>query len=90
MELYTWDYCMVFKIGSEDIMLTSATEGWTLTQRVRFLNTTNDTVHRLQAAGLKTCVYKATTGTEIYCLIGASESRLRMEAGNDNPNQLMT
>jgi hypothetical protein len=59
----------------------SSKKGWTLTQRVRFLNTTNDTVHRLQAAGLKTCLYKSASGEEIYCLIGASESRLRTEAG---------
>lgn len=81
---YTWDICMVFKVGEakETVKAFDEEKGEKveLPQDEHFKNLTADFVTRLERAGLKTDLYYSVQRDEIYCRIGASEKRLQQEA----------
>jgi len=64
---FEWDYVMVFKVGNKK-------------QAEEFRHSTARSINRVRKAGLKTYLYKSVQEDEIYCLIGATERRLRREA----------
>jgi anoctamin-10/anoctamin-7 len=64
---FEWDYVMVFKVGNKK-------------QQEEFRHSTARSINRVRKSGLKTYLYKSVQEDEIYCLIGATERRLRREA----------
>jgi len=66
---FTYDMCMVFKV------VTDVSDEKTIP-----VFTGPDIVKLLQESGLETKLYQSTQKDEVYCLIGASEARLELEA----------
>jgi anoctamin-10/anoctamin-7 len=64
---FEWDYVMVFKVGNKK-------------QQEEFRHSSARTINRIRKSGLKTYLYKSVQEDEIYCLMGATERRLRREA----------
>mmetsp|Transcript_7357 Transcript_7357/g.13946 ORF Transcript_7357/g.13946 Transcript_7357/m.13946 type:complete len:883 (+) Transcript_7357:60-2708(+) len=83
-EDYFFDMCMVFKVGNPKKQLTITKTGNSRTeqidQRTFFAQRAAAMLSRLEHAGLKTSCYKDVGGTQVFCLLGASETRLKKEA----------
>jgi hypothetical protein len=76
---YTWDYCLVFKVGVPEKMIKEK-GGKEVSQKERWEAQTATAIHQIHKGGLKTTLYKSVQEDEIYCLVGAPERRLRLEA----------
>jgi hypothetical protein len=93
-EQYTWDYCMVFDCGEADKKIKVTVppvddeDGDDMPKATKvekeqaehFLEETARVVEALEAARLRTFLYKSIQMDEIYVLIGADEERLTEEA----------
>jgi hypothetical protein len=79
-ENFTYDLCMVFqgKPPTEPIKRFMRSD-IPVDQQVPVM-TGPDIVDKLKAAGLRVKMYQSVGHDEVYCLIGASEKRLEMEA----------
>lgn len=86
LALYTWDFCFVFDVGEADKDVTHRhiVDGEVveeeMSEKELFEIKTAKCVRKLKAAGLKTVLYLSVQEDEVYCLVGATESRLRQFA----------
>eukprot|EP00808_Paulinella_micropora_P001736 g31326.t1 len=86
-EHYTWDLCMVYKVGREEEEINLRTvdpkkypQGGKITEKALFRQRVADIVVSLEKAGLHVMSYASVQKDEWYVLIGADEARLRQEA----------
>jgi len=93
---YTWDYCLVFKIGDPDKIIVvpnkpdsddcvdedQKAEGTTksVSTAQHYHEHAVRMIGSLESAGLKVFTYLSVQEDELYCLIGADEVRLAVEA----------
>jgi anoctamin-10/anoctamin-7 len=70
---------MVFKAGSPKVMVRND-ENRKVSQEVLYRISTSQTLARVRRAGLKTKVFRGSSGDRFFCLIGATEKRLEEEA----------
>mmetsp|Transcript_22794 Transcript_22794/g.45094 ORF Transcript_22794/g.45094 Transcript_22794/m.45094 type:complete len:1028 (+) Transcript_22794:65-3148(+) len=91
---YTWDYCLVFKIGDEDKQVKIETRAppkdghagtaqkttHVYTEKEYFSRATAHIIGALIYAQLRVALYYSVQRDEIYCLVGASEERLIKQA----------
>jgi anoctamin-10/anoctamin-7 len=77
---FTYDMCMVFTLGAKAEDTTDCMgRVHPGADKIPAL-TGPDVVEKLKKAGLRTRLYQSIGHDEVYCLIGASESRLELEA----------
>jgi len=86
---YTWDYCMVFKVGDAKKTIKLKKSKKEVIEQTRFQQTAAATIASLKSGGLETTFYQSVQEDEVYCLIGASEKRLRVEADRLNTDLLL-
>uniref|UniRef100_A0A6A7G539 Anoctamin n=1 Tax=Hirondellea gigas TaxID=1518452 RepID=A0A6A7G539_9CRUS len=88
---FSWTYCMVFSLGTEDSVCEENNESDKKDSEEQqseqkpelnrlFLEKVMSTLASLQEAGLCYTCYKSIQEDEIYCLIGISEQRCKVEA----------
>lgn len=65
--VYSFDICLVFCLGTDE-------------QKPAFLNKIRKTVNTLTKAGVQSTIFLSQQEDELYCLIGATEARLHLEA----------
>eukprot|EP00457_Paulinella_chromatophora_P002611 gb/GEZN01002616.1/.p1 GENE.gb/GEZN01002616.1/~~gb/GEZN01002616.1/.p1 ORF type:complete len:769 (+),score=148.43 gb/GEZN01002616.1/:55-2361(+) len=86
-EHYTWDACMVCKVGRAEEMIPAvkagvkgAKAGEKISEAELYKQKTADIMTALKRANLNAMCYLSVQRDEVYILIGASEDRLRREA----------
>jgi len=92
-DAYTWDIVLVFKVGDEkktvNVIDFKDAPPRQVPEPEHFANQAAIIVEDMKEAGLKVLLYKSIQKDEVYCLVGASEERIKVEAARTRYDLLM-